>query len=227
MDQLIYMLFTFAYMALLIWGLKGIHTQEFSKWTSVVYLVIIALIYDNGILAIGHWIGEGAVLENLNVIRYWMHAIITPLLVIFSIGTLRESGVSWAKKTWVTTLSILYTIVAILIEIVTVTADLHLQVEKEYGVVSYTFAEPPSGPPIMILFITLAMLLAGGVLRKKTGWAVFFIGVVIMTIGSAIPFDVASNAITNLFELILLTALVWTKRKLIQKELYVKIVKPH
>ena len=222
MDQILYMLFIFAYIALLIWGLKGVHAQEFSKWSSVVYLVVMALIYDNGILAIGHWIGEGALLENFNAVRFWMHAIVTPLLVIYSIGTLRESGVSWANKTWVTILSILYTIAAILIEIVFVTARLQLQVEKEYGVVSYSSVESPSGPPIMILLITLAMLLASGVLGKKTGWAVFFIGVVIMTIGSAVPFDVVSNAITNLFELILLTSLVWTKRKLIQRELRVK-----
>ena len=70
MDQILYMLFTFAYIALLIWGLKGIHAQEVSKWTSVVYLVVMALIYDNGILAIGHWIGEGALLENLNAVRF-------------------------------------------------------------------------------------------------------------------------------------------------------------
>ena len=222
MDPIFYMFFTFAYIALLIWGLKGVHAQEVGKWTSVVYLVVIALIYDNGILAIGHWIGEGALLEGLNAVRFWTHALVTPLLVIFSIGTLRESGVSWAKKTWVTILSILYTIVAVILEIIFVTADLRLQVEKEYGVVSYASADPPSGPPVMILFITAAMLLASGVLWKKTGWAVFFIGVVIMTIGSAVPFDVDSNAITNLFELVLLASLVWTKRKLIQGELHVK-----
>ncbi|MGN7388606.1 phospholipid phosphatase [Sporosarcina sp. SAFN-015] len=222
MDQILYMLFTFAYIALLIWGLKGVDAQEFSKWTSVVYLVIIALIYDNGILAIGHWVGEGALLESLNAVRFWTHAVVTPLLAIFSIGTLREIDVSWARKTWVTILSILYTIAAIIIEIVLVTANLQLQVEKEYGVVSYSSAESPSGPPMMILLITFAMLLASVVLWKKTGWAVFFIGVFIMTIGSAIPFNVGSNAVTNLFELILLTSLVWTKRKLIQGELHVK-----
>ncbi|MCM3745075.1 phospholipid phosphatase [Sporosarcina luteola] len=195
---------------------------EFSKWTSVVYLVAIALLYDNGILATGHWIGEGALLEKLNAARFWIHAIVTPLLVIFSIGTLREIGVTWAMNTWVTVLSVLYTIAAILIEIVFVTADLQLQVEKEYGVVSYSSAEPQSGPPIMILLITFAMLLVSGVLWKKTGWAVFFLGVVLMTIGGAVPFNVGSNAITNLFELIVLASLVWTKRRLIQGELYVK-----
>ena len=222
MDQILYMLFTFAYIALLMWGIEGADAQELGKWTSVVYLVVIALIYDNGILAVGHWVGEGALLENLNAVRFWVHAIVTPLLVIYSIGTLRESGVSWAKKKWVTILSILYTIAAIIIEIILVTADLQLRVEKEYGVVSYSSVESSSGPPIMVLFITVAMLLASGVLWKKSGWALFLSGVLIMTIGSAIPFDVGSNAITNLFELILLTTLIWTKRKLIQGELRVK-----
>jgi len=216
------MFFTIAYIGLLIWGLKGVSTQDFNKWSSVVYSVVLALIYDNGILANGHWIGEGDFLKHLNAARFWLHAFITPLLVLFSIGTLRESSVTWAKKTWVSITAILYTLAAILVEILFVTADLQLKVQKEYGVVSYASAEPPSGPSVMILLITLVMLLASAILWKKTGWAVFFIGVVIMTIGSAVPLDVESNAITNLFELILLTSLIWTKRKLMKGELQVK-----
>lgn len=219
MDKILYMLFTIAYFALLIWGLRGMDVKGFSKWTSVLYFVVLALIYDNAILAIGGWIGEGEYLKDLNGTRYWLHAFITPLLVVFSIGTLRESSVDWAKKAWVTALTFIYTVAAIAVEVVTVTANLQLKVEKAYGVISYTSIEPPSGPPIMILMITIVMLISSAILWKRTGWSVFFFGVVIMTIGSAIPFDVESNAITNLFELILLFTLLWTKRKLTKSEL--------
>ncbi|MFC4409639.1 hypothetical protein ACFOZY_04205 [Chungangia koreensis] len=221
MDKLFFALFTIVYIGLLVWGLKGISTKAFKKWTSVLFVVVGALIYDNFILAIGDWIGEGELLKNLNAARFWFHAFITPLLVIFSIGTLRESGVAWVKKCWVTIIALLYMIAAIVMEVISVTADLQLKVDKAYGVVSYSSAEGPNGPPIMILMITLAMLVVSAILWKKTGWYVFFIGVVIMTIGSAVPLEIESNAITNLFELILLTSLMWTKRKLLKDELTV------
>lgn len=222
MDKIFYSLFTIAYIGLLVWSLKGFSTKDFKKWTSFIYLVVIALIYDNLILAIGDWIGEGEILKSLNAARFWLHAFITPLLVFFSFGTLRESGIAWAKNSWVTVVTLLYTIAAIVIEIISLTASLQLKVDKTYGVVSYSSVEAPNGPPIMILLITVAMLIASAILWKKTGWSIFFIGVVIMTIGSAVPLKVESNAITNLFELILLTSLVWTKRKLLKGELLVE-----
>jgi hypothetical protein len=45
---------------------------------------------------------------------------------------------------------------------------------------------------------------------------------VVMTIGSAIPLNIESGAVTNAFELFLIFTLIWTKRKLIAKQLNVK-----
>ena len=43
-----------------------------------------------------------------------------------------------------------------------------------------------------------------------------------MTIGSAVPINVESGAVTNAFELFLIATLIWTKRRLITKQLYVQ-----
>lgn len=221
MDHIFYLLFTIGYIGLLLWGLKGVSNHAVLKWTSVIYLIVVALTYDNAVLAIGNWIGEGQLLKNLNLLRYWLHAFMTPLLVLYSVGTLRESGVEWAKKTPITLVTILYTLAAIAVEISLGLTNLQLHVRQEYGVLSFAPAES-NGPPVMILLVTAAMLIASANLWKKTGWAVFFFGVVIMTIGSAIPFPVKSNAFTNLFELLLLTSLMWTKRKLNLGRIHVK-----
>lgn len=98
MDTFLYLFFTGSYIALLIWGLIGIRKQDLPQWTSFIYLIILALIYDNGIIAFGKWIGEGELLETLNLLRFWTHAFLTPLLVLFATGTLKESGVLWAQK---------------------------------------------------------------------------------------------------------------------------------
>lgn len=222
MDTFLYFLYTFLYTALLIGGLYGIRKQELAKWSSVIYIVILPLIYDNLILATGKWIGEGELLESLNFSRFCLHALITPLLVMYSIGTLRESGIQWAKKKWLVIVGIIYTIGLMVFEFSVGVVGLEIEVVKEYGVVSYSNVEEATGPPIMVLFVTLILIVASAIVWKKTKWPIFFIGAIVMTIGSAVPLNIESGAVTNAFELFLIFTLIWTKRRLITGQLHVK-----
>lgn len=222
MDTFLYFLYAVLYTALLIWGLYGIRKQDLAKWTSVIFIVIIPLIYDNTILATGKWIGEGDLLESLNFARFCLHALITPLLVMYSVGTLQESGIEWAKKKWLVILGILYSISLMILEFSIEVVGLEIEVVKEYGVISYSNVEEATGPPIMVLLVTLILIVASAILWKKTKWSVFFIGAIVMTIGSAVPINVESGAITNAFELFLIFTLVWTKQRLLTNQLYVK-----
>jgi uncharacterized membrane protein (UPF0136 family) len=222
MDTYLYFLYAALYAVLLIWGISGIRKTDVRKWTSVIYIVILPLIYDNLILATGKWIGEGELLESLNFARFCLHALITPLLVMYSVGTLRESGIEWAQKKWLVLVGLFYTVGLIVLEFATEVFGLELEVVKEYGVVSYSNVEEATGPPIMVLLVTLVLIVASAILWKKTKWPMFFIGAVVMTIGSAIPLNIESGAVTNAFELFLILTLIWTKRKLIAKQLHVK-----
>ncbi|SFQ07991.1 hypothetical protein SAMN05421670_0861 [Psychrobacillus psychrotolerans] len=222
MDTFLYFLYTFLYTALLIWGLYGIRKQELAKWSSVIYIVILPLIYDNLILATGKWIGEGELLESLNFSRFCLHALITPLLVMYSIGTLRESGIEWVKKKWLVIVGIIYTIGLMVFEFSVEVVGLEIEVVKEYGVVSYSNVEEATGPPIMVLLVTLILIVASAIVWKKTKWPIFFIGAIVMTIGSALPLNIESGAVTNAFELFLIFTLIWTKRRLISGLLHVK-----
>jgi uncharacterized membrane protein (UPF0136 family) len=222
MDTYLYFLYAALYAVLLIWGISGIRKTDVRKWTSVIYIVILPLIYDNLILATGKWIGEGELLESLNFARFCLHALITPLLVMYSVGTLRESGIEWAQKKWLVLVGLLYTVGLIVLEFATEVFGLELEVMNEYGVVSYSIVEEATGPPIMVLLVTLVLIVASAILWKKTKWPMFFIGAVVMTIGSAIPLNIESGAVTNAFELFLIFTLIWTKRKLIAKQLHVK-----
>ena len=222
MDTFLYFLYAALYAILLIWGLYGIRKHDLARWTSVIYIVILPLIYDNLLLATGKWIGEGELLESINFARFCLHALITPLLVMYSVGTLRESGIEWAQKKWLVLVGILYTVGLIVLEFSLEVFGLELEVVKEYGVVSYSNVEEATGPPIMVLLVTLILIVASAILWKKTKWPVFFIGAVVMTIGSAIPLNVESGAVTNAFELFLIFTLIWTKRRLITKQLYVQ-----
>ncbi|WP_455663082.1 hypothetical protein [Pradoshia sp.] len=211
MDTLLYLLFALAYLGLFIFMLLTIRRSGIAVLSNVLILVITPLIYDNTILGIGKWIGEGALLENLNAARFWLHAIFTPLLIIFSLDVLRRARVNWANTSAALWITVIYTLIAFAVELVTVVLDLSLKAETKYGILSYSATNSPSGPPIMILMVTLALLVASIFLWKRTGWFWMFIGVALMLVGSMIDIPIESGAITNAFELILLTSLVLTK----------------
>lgn len=222
MDTFLYFLYATLYTAIFIWGLTSIKKEDLAAWTSVIYIVILPLIYDNLILATGKWIGEGELLKSLNFSRFYLHALITPLLAMYSIGTLRESGIEWAMKKWLVISGVIYTTALIILEFSLEVVGLEIEVVKEYGVISYSNVEVANGPPIMALFVTFVLLVASAILWKKTKWPVFFIGAVVMTIGSAVPINVQSGAVTNAFELFLIFTLIWTKRRLLTNQLHVK-----
>lgn len=217
MDSIIFSLFAITYVILLFWGLR-----THRRWTlsSVIFFVVAALIYDNAIYVLGTFIGEGTFLKTLNLLRFWFHALFTPTLILFSITSMGEAKIKWAQQSWVLLIGVLYTIAAMIIEYTTELNGLVLQASEEYGALSYSSAEEASGPPIMILMVLMGLLIAGIMLWWKANWPWIFIGTVIMTIGSAVSFDIGSNAITNAFELILLFTLVWTKKQLDLNKLY-------
>lgn len=208
MDTALFFFFTGAYLFLLVWALG--RQREWNSM-SVLYLVLLGLIYDNAIIAVGRFIGEGALLENLSIWRFWSHAFFTPLLALFAWGTLHHAGVEWARKKAVFYGALLFTAALVVLEIVLETWGLVIEPVWEYGVLRYTSAEEGGGPPVMVLLVIVPLLAAGAVLWKRIGWKWMLVGAVLMTIGSAVPIPIESSAATNAFELILLFTLVLTK----------------
>jgi hypothetical protein len=78
LDTVLYAAFAVGYIALFIWGVAMARRANLFLPSNVLPLVIVALIYDNLILATGHLLGEGALLESLHGARFWLHAFLTP-----------------------------------------------------------------------------------------------------------------------------------------------------
>ena len=214
MDSYIFSLFAFAYIVLLIWLL-----WKHAKTASIILVfVILALIYDNAILAAGDFIGEGELLEILSVPRFWLHALFTPLLIIFSYIILVEARVPFSTKTWVAILYTIGTIVAIIMEYVVMLKDLSLKVTDEYDVISYTSAMESTGPPVMMMIVIVALVVTAIVLGWKRKWWWMLVGIIVMGLGSAITPFIESNAVTNLSELCLIITLVATAIHFSHKE---------
>lgn len=214
MDSYIFGLFAIAYLAVFIWGFKK-HKKTAS---AILFLVVFALIFDNTVLAIGHLIGDGKLLEYLSYGRFWLHALFTPTLILFSLFVMREAGIRFAKKKWAAVVFGALTVVAIVVEYFAELRGLNLEPQEAYGVLSYAATQKVSGPPPMIIFVLVALFVAAIALARKKKWWWMLVGTIVMTIGSAVPIDVDSNAITNAFELFLIitlmaTAIHYSKKK--------------
>ncbi|WP_226645014.1 phospholipid phosphatase [Mesobacillus subterraneus] len=217
MDPYIYGLYSLAYMFLFLWGLKLSIKYGFFTWLNVLLLVTFGLIYDNLVLSLGSMIGEGPILKGLNVMRYWFHAFFTPLLIIFSWSAIiRKKGIHWLNERTGFLATGIFTIAMIIAELMQNTIGLKLEPSRNYGVLSYE-AAGSHGPPIMIIGVTFALLLAGFILWKKLQWKWMAVGVILMGIGSAVPIPLGSDAATNGFELILLISL-WATKAFLEKK---------
>lgn len=206
MDTILFGLFAAAYLVLFIWTLI-VYKRSGIISSLMLMPVILGLVYDNTIIATGRYIGEGALLENLNLLRYWIHAFFTPLLVLFSWKTLEQADIHWAKKTWFRTSAFLLTITLVLVELITEVWGLTLQPKWEYGVLTYGSGDTSGGPPIMVLIVSVVLLAASIFIWRKQKWIWLFLGSLVMIAGSAVQLPIESGAVTNLFELALISSL--------------------
>ncbi|MBU8771052.1 hypothetical protein [Cytobacillus oceanisediminis] len=209
MDPLLFAAFSAGYILLFFWTLS---TVKDSGLISAVFLlpVLLGLIYDNGILAAGRFIGEGSTLKYLNYARFWIHAFFTPLLVLYSWNTLKQADLEWAKTGTFKWIAYLLTAGLIILELAAEVFGLNLEARREYGVLSYSDTEAPGGPPVMVLIVSAVLLAASVVIWRKQGWFWFFAGAVLMIIGSAIDIPIESAAAVNAFEWLLLFSLTAT-----------------
>lgn len=211
MDTVLFAAFAAGYAALLLWAVALARRGGWRDARNVLLPVLIALCYDNAVLAGGRLIGEGALLEALNTARYWLHALLTPLLVIFAWSAAARAGSPVLQRRGAGWLAVALYAALVVVELLTEVRGLTLQPSREYGVLSYSSAEPATGPPLMILGVLGALVAAAVVVWRKQRWPWFLVGVALMAVGGAVPLPVASAAATNAFEFVLLTSLLATR----------------
>lgn len=212
MDTILFFVYLAAYLVLLAWGIRLAGKHGWRSSSNVLLLVIAGLVYDNTVIATGRFVGEGALLEGLNAARFWLHAFLTPLLVVFAWNTLVRAGVGWARTQAAAIATAILTGGLILLEMFTEVIGLSLMAVREYGVLSYSSTGSAGGPPLMVLIVAAALIFAAVFVWRRQGWPWYLMGSVVMVVGSAVPIPIESGAVTNAFELLLLISLVAAKQ---------------
>ncbi len=209
-DTILYFIFTICYIILFVLSIRLIRRGVASFYMLFLPLVIAGLIYDNAIISIGSFIGEGNVLLFLSMFRFWIHALFTPTLVLFAYGIAKLCDIGWAKKAVTKYLFVISTLILIGYETMETISHPTTSL-RQYGIVRYTLVDS-GGPPIMVIIVALILLCIGISVFRKERWSIMMVGVAIMILGSAIPINLPSTAITNMFELIFMLSLFLTQR---------------
>ncbi len=205
----LYLFLGFSYLCLFIWGIFLARKSGLLQLTHLLLLVIIGLIYDNLIIAIGKFIGEGNVLERLSYVRFLLHALFTPTLILFAFGICKRLGLPWSKKTiWKIVFS-LTTLGLILYELLASVSGLELEPNWEDGILTYT-SNGHSDSPIMVIIVTVILGIIGFILTRKFHFPWLLLGTIIMISGGILTIWIKNSSIMNLLELLLMIALLIT-----------------
>ncbi|WP_099363667.1 hypothetical protein [Fredinandcohnia onubensis] len=208
MVSFLYFLLANSYVCLFVWGIflakKGrLHL------TTLLLFVIIGLIYDNLIIAIGRFIGEGNVLESFSYVRFLLHALFTPTLILFAFGICMGIRLPWAKRTFWKVIAGLMTLGLILYELFTSVINLEIEPNWRNGVLTYT-STGHSNSPIMVITVTIVLGIVGFILAKKFHFYWLLIGTIVMISGGLLTIWMKQESIMNILELLLIVTLLMT-----------------
>jgi|GEM_PF-319531 len=192
------------------WSIR-LWLQSNSLAMVVLPIILISLSFDNLVLAGGTLIGEGDLLELLSQIRFLVHYLFLPFLIVVGIELANRAGAGWAIPivrifAWLLALGLGIT------DIVTRYIGLELKPVYFTGMLRYTTEQ--TTPPIITIIVTIFVLLIGlGFwIRTKGKWSWLFFGTLVALIGNALPISQFGTLIGSSSEFLMTVALLFTER---------------
>ncbi len=193
----------------LIWQVSKI---KWNNYVLIFSLVLTGLFYDALIIGIGKFLGEGDLLKTLNAGRFYVHALLTPIMMIFGFGVLRKAGANWAQGKTAHLILCIATTLLVALGAYSDILQLDLQAKTIADTLRYVNEGGIKGPPIPAILTIIFLIVAGISLWRNTGWKWLAIGGILMFIAAGAGMGELFY-IGNLGEVILGFANVATARK--------------
>lgn len=92
MSGWLYILYTLAYLVLLVWGAR-LWRAAHRLSTVILLAVTFGVFYDNLILVLGNLLGAGDLLWALSMPRFVLHQLVLPWLFLAMVDLARQAGV--------------------------------------------------------------------------------------------------------------------------------------
>ena len=142
-------------------------------------LVSAALIYDNGIIALGNTLGEGDLLYVLTVGRFCIHFTVVPFLIWTSLKQAERAGYEWAQTAAARWGFGILIGVLILSGFVSEVHAIELELMTVDGVLRYM---QPDAIFVAIVPVVgaLVALVIGALLWRRAGWQWMFWGTLVI-----------------------------------------------
>lgn len=209
MDQLLYSLYTVLFIVMTGISLR-LYLRSRSGGTLMVTLVSLAMVYENGILALGVVIGHGALLETLSWGRFVGYAVFPPLLVIAGVELARRAGVAWAARplvrygAWVA--AFLLGAFALFVEVI----GRELEPRVLNDVVRYMWVSK-GVPPLTVIVMNVLLIVCGVAVWRKTHNAILLLGALFLLAGDGLAAGkyVIGSGVEVIFMAALLAAETW------------------
>ncbi|ELS03309.1 Protein of unknown function (DUF1350) [Xenococcus sp. PCC 7305] len=205
-----HLLLAIAELFLIGWSIR-LWLQSNSLAMIVLPVILISLSYDNLVLASGTLLGEGQLLQLLSQIRFLVHYLCLPFLIVVGFELANRAGAGWAIpivriSAWILALGLGIT------DILTRYIGLELQPVYFAGMLRYTAKQ--TSPPIITIVVTIVVLLIGlGFwIRTKGKWSWLFFGTLVALIGNALPISQFGTLIGSTSEFLMTLALLFTER---------------
>ena len=205
MAAILHVIYTFAHLGLLIWGIH-LFQQSSNIGTILLVIVLVGLVYDNLIISLGSLIGEGRLLESLNRLRFLLHTLFTPLLLVIAVELANHAGVVWIGNPIVRCMAWIVALVLIGFEFGKKFVPLKLVSATFAGTLRYREAESSSLPIGAILTIVLVAVV-GISIWQTIQWPWVFLGALIMLLGSAVPIRIVGPVLGSGVEIVLALSL--------------------
>lgn len=220
METAIFFLLGFCYFCLLL--MEPLRDKTYGLWnySNFLFLVILGLVYDNWVIAFGKLFGEGKVLETLSAIRYWLHALFTPTLILFIWNVCVKTRLISSKNPFWKVLAYGLTIGLMIYELLTSVRNMKLEPTWKNGVLTYENTVS-QGFPIMVIIITIILGIIGFFLLKKFRFPWLLVGTIVMIVGGIMTIWIKNSVFINICELILILSLFLTNRFQKHRSLYI------
>ncbi len=210
MAQFLYPFYTLAYIGLLIWAIF-LWFRGSSLALAIIFAIIVGLLYDNAVIGYGIYMGESELLLNMNKLRFLIHGVLTPLLILAALNQAKRFGIETAGKRW---MQILFIVVALIFIGLGLAEFSNIHMEPVYFSGTLRYVDTNSTPPIPSIVTIVITAVLGIVIWRKAKWPWLFAAAAVMFVGSAIPPSIVGPTIGSGAEIVLILGFIFTEKNL-------------
>ncbi|GHJ47995.1 hypothetical protein Cs7R123_53370 [Catellatospora sp. TT07R-123] len=168
-------------------GAYAVRLRAAGPAAALVALLCAGLAYDNTAVAIGRLLGFGQALEGVNAGRFWIHALLTPLLLVAAVLIGARLGVAVLARKAVRIGAVVLALALIALGAATDIVRLALAPATYADTLRYTNTAT-AGPPVPAIATIVALIAVGVLLWRRAATAWLLLGAVAMFVAAAAGF---------------------------------------